>query len=119
MKRMIIFSIATLALFTFLSTGTLAAAPVSIEVTRAPAIADTSNAADVDLIDLNSASLKELRSLPGIGRVYSKKIVEGRPYNSVRDLQTRKVLPKGTYAKIERKVTATTETEGDVLAKTR
>ena len=31
------------------------------------------------LLDLNSASLADLKALPGIGDVYSKKIVDGRP----------------------------------------
>ncbi len=119
MKRMITFAITTLALLTFLSTGVLAAAPVSVQVTPAPAIAETANDAEVDLTDINSASLKQLRSLPGIGRVYSKKIVEGRPYKTVQELRTRRVLPKGTYAKVEDKVMARTKAEGDVLAKTK
>ena len=38
------------------------------------------------LIDVNSASLKELESLPGIGPVIAKRIIEGRPYLSVDDL---------------------------------
>lgn len=53
-----------------------------------------------DQIDINEANLSELQSLPGIGKVFSKKIVASRPYQSVEDLQTRKVLPIKTYQKI-------------------
>jgi competence protein ComEC len=37
-------------------------------------------------IDLNTATEDELRTLPGIGPVLARRIVEGRPYRSVDDL---------------------------------
>src|SRR5262249_21222586 len=37
-------------------------------------------------IDINSASERELNTLPGIGRATAKKIIAGRPYTSVEDL---------------------------------
>jgi hypothetical protein len=38
-------------------------------------------------VDLNSASEKDLNSLPGVGPATVKKIVAGRPYSSVDDLK--------------------------------
>jgi competence protein ComEC len=38
------------------------------------------------LIDINSASQKELESLPGVGPVIARRIIEGRPYRTVDDL---------------------------------
>jgi DNA uptake protein ComE-like DNA-binding protein len=55
-------------------------------------------------VDLNTASEKELESLPGVGPATAKKIVAGRPYASVADLD-RADVPKKTVEKIAPLVT--------------
>ena len=51
-------------------------------------------------LDINSASEEELRTLPGIGEAYSKKIIDGRPYKMKTELTQKKIIPEATYEKI-------------------
>jgi DNA uptake protein ComE-like DNA-binding protein len=39
-----------------------------------------------DKINLNTANLNEIKSLPSVGIAIAKKIIDGRPYQSINDL---------------------------------
>ena len=58
------------------------------------------------LIDINSASGDELKSLPGIGDAYSAAIIKNRPYANKSQLVSRKVIPQATYEKISSRIIA-------------
>lgn len=58
------------------------------------------------LVDLNTASKKDLAALPGIGPDYAQTIIDARPFASKEDLLKKKVIPQATYNKIQNRVTA-------------
>jgi len=53
------------------------------------------------LVNINTATESELDSLPGIGPVRAGKIIANRPYASINDLLTKKVLGEATFEKIK------------------
>jgi competence protein ComEA len=52
-------------------------------------------------VNINSASASELDTLSGVGEVTADKIISARPYQSVEELLTRKIVGKATYEKIK------------------
>lgn len=55
-------------------------------------------------INVNTATLEELESIPGIGAVYAEKIIKGRPYKTKGDL-VKAGLPEKTVEKISSDIT--------------
>lgn len=76
------------------------------QAAKKPATATTAAAANADLLDINSATKEQLGALPGIGAVYSQKIIDGRPYAKKTDLLNKKIVPAVTYNKIKDKIIA-------------
>lgn len=56
------------------------------------------------LININSASEKELDTLSGIGPVTAQKIISGRPYASVEDLLGKKIVGSKVFSQIKDKI---------------
>ena len=55
-------------------------------------------------VDLNNATLAELKTLPTVGDAEAKKIIANRPYISKTDLVTKAGLPEGVYLAVRDKV---------------
>lgn len=75
-----------------------AAKPAASASVSASASASAGNAA---LVDINSASKKELSALPKIGDARSDAIIKGRPYKGKDDLVQRKILTADVYKAIK------------------
>lgn len=68
--------------------------------------AATAAAKSGDQLDINTATADQLKALPGVGDVYAKRIIDGRPYTMKNQLTQRGILPQATYDKIKDQIVA-------------
>lgn len=82
--------------------------PLAVSVAQKPASKTAAAAAATpdNKLDINTATIDQLKAFPGIGDAYSKRIVEGRPYTAKNQLVSRGVLPEGVYNKIKDSIIA-------------
>jgi DNA uptake protein ComE-like DNA-binding protein len=83
----------------------LSAAPNQAGAAKKAATTATSKPA-ADLVDINTASVDQLKNLPGIGDKYAAKIVAGRPYANKTQLTSKSIVPDATYKKISKLIIA-------------
>lgn len=69
--------------------------------TISPEILSDSNA----LININTAGLNKLDTLPGIGQVYGQNIIEHRPYSNIEELVSKGVIRQSLFEKVKNLIT--------------
>ena len=97
-----------IALAGMLSAAPQAAAPAKTKMPAAemPVNKEAAKAVAATTVDINSATVDELKALPGVGDAYAQKIIDGRPYKGRDDLLEKKILPAAVYSKVHMLVRA-------------
>jgi len=116
MTRIACLLVSSVALFSLVINASAGAAPPP-KTKPDTAVSGSTDNRPPSLIDINSATLTDLRSLPGIGTATAHKIVAGRPYASVDDLKARKLLSNGTYDRIRDRISAKRSMSGGTTEK--
>jgi competence protein ComEA len=91
---------------TLLASSALAKDEPKKPAASAAAEASAASAPKTDLLDINSASKKELAALPKIGDVRAAAIIKGRPYKGKDDLVNKKILSEDVYNEIKDRIIA-------------
>ena len=97
-----------IALAGMLSAAPQAAAPAKTKMpaVEMPVKKEAAKAVAATTVDINSATLDELKALPGVGDAYAQKIIDGRPYKGRNELLDKKILPEAVYGKVRMLVKA-------------
>ena len=97
------------AVATLAAAATLVCAPTATPARQmSPAAKPAAQASTPsgELLDINRATVDQLKALPGIGDAYAKRITAGRPYTAKNQLVTRGIVPQATYDKIAASIIA-------------
>lgn len=78
--------------------------PFKDEEGVAPQSSSQQSGSTTGTTNINSASESQLDTLPGIGKVTAEKIINGRPYDNIDELLTKKVVSKSVFEKIKEKI---------------
>lgn len=84
-------------------TGTTTAQPVKTATKKHKTKKSASSA---DLLDINTATADQLKSLPGLTDEDAKKIIAGRPYTRKNELKQKNIITTAQYDGIKKKIIA-------------
>ena len=88
------------------SAGVAQTAPAPAVKSNAKQTDSTKPSAATALLDINTATVDQLKALPGIGDAYAARIIKGRPYTAKNQLVQKGIIPQGTYDKIKDQIVA-------------
>lgn len=57
------------------------------------------------LISINSSTISQLETLPGVGTITADKILKNRPYGTIEDLLNKKIVKSNIYTEIKSLIT--------------
>jgi competence protein ComEA len=83
----------------------VAPVPAKAAVAPLPETSPGGASADGALVDLNTATLAELDTLPGVGPATAQRIIDGRPYGAIEDLMRVKGIGQATFDKLKERIT--------------
>jgi len=75
--------------------------PPATKPASSPAAPKQVSTANRVYIDINHATVKELKNIPGIGDAYAAKIIAGRPYANKSQLVSKKIINENLYETIQ------------------
>ncbi|MDH7475893.1 MAG: helix-hairpin-helix domain-containing protein [Microgenomates group bacterium] len=59
------------------------------------------SSSDEEKISLNNGSIEELDTLPGVGKITAQRIIDNRPYKTLEEILTKKVVSQKVYDQIK------------------
>ncbi len=88
------------------SSGVVEESKRNLDYTAPAVITTQTNEQENAKIDINLATVDELDTLPGIGKVQADAIIKSRPYRKIEDLVANNVLRSTVYEKIKNQIVA-------------